>query len=126
MDLLSLSWIWVRIRIAARLVAGQMTRVIPQQRIQIRRAEGTRSSRVRICVHGTERKRFYRGTLSGVEVHVFFVAVGQEEVVARPTASHRWQRRRIKFQRHLFSGAKDGEAVVATYQQRKNVFIAGV
>src|SRR5947207_15716750 len=79
-----------------------------------------------IFPHVAKRQRFDRVAVGGIEVHVLFVAVGLEEVVARPTIGKRRQLALIEFKLDFFSGAKDCKFVIELREQRKNVAVARV
>src|SRR5881409_779041 len=81
---------------------------------------------IRILAHLPERQRFDRVAIRGVEVHVFFVAIGLEEVVARPPIGKRRQLALIEFKMSFFSGAEDCKFVIEFREQRKNVAVACV
>ena len=82
--------------------------------------------RVRIVAHAEERQRRDEVSLGGVEVHVFFVAVGRKEIVAHPSPRKRGQMRRVEVEPHFISRSEHGELVVGCSQQRQHVAVARI
>src|SRR5579862_5136394 len=102
-----------------------MSRVVLEQIIHVLKVERIGSA-IRISRHRFEWQRFDGESVSRVEVHIFLVAVHEEEVIACPAGRQRWKFRRIEFQRDFVAGAEDDELVIERSEQRKNITIPGV
>ena len=76
--------------------------------------------------HAAERKRGYRVPGGGVEIHIFFVAVGDEEVIAHPSFGQSRKFPGIEVQRDFLAGSKNRELVVGGDEQRKHIAVARV
>src|SRR2546423_1003208 len=107
------------VRICARLVSGNEACVVLEHVVEMFWVGRERFAPIRIPAHLAKRQWFDGVAVGGVEIHVLFVAVGLEEVVARPTIGKRRQLALIEFKLDFFSGAKDCKFVIELREQRK-------
>ena len=90
--------------VSTGLVSGEMARVVVQEIFDVRIIERERSAPgIRICTHGFEGQGMDRVGLGGVEVHIFFVAVGYEEIIPHPSFGQRRKLCRIEVENHFIS-----------------------
>src|SRR3954447_10260020 len=101
--------------VAARLVAGDESRVVVQRVIEMAWIHGERLAAIRILAHLAERKRLDCAAVGGVEVHVLFVAVCLEEIIASPAFQEWRQLGWIELKLNFFSGTEDGKFVVEAF-----------
>ena len=85
-----------------------------------------RFAEVRVRIHGPKRQRLDRIAAVGIEVHIFFVAVRGEEIIAYPSVRERRERARIEIKRDFIARSKDCELVVARIQQRPDITVSRV
>src|SRR5277367_1022737 len=88
--------------ISPLLVAGHMARVVFEKVVHMRVIEWERFSwSIGIIAHAEEGQRCHVVAFSGVEVHIFFVAVGGEEIIADPAFGKSGKTRGIEIQAHF-------------------------
>src|SRR4029077_10135709 len=113
-------------RISARFIPRHEPGVVFEQVVQVLGIGGKRLTRIRIRAHVAEWERVNRIAAVGVEVHIFFVSVGDEEIVAYPARRQGGQIRRIEIERNFIARSKDDKFVVDRVEQRSHIAIARV
>src|SRR5271156_781983 len=72
-------------QISVAFVSRHEPGVVFEQVVQVLGIRGKRLARTWISAHVAKRQRLNRVSAVGVEIHIFFVSVGDEEIVADPS-----------------------------------------
>src|SRR5271155_2782362 len=88
-------------RISAGFVSRHEPGVVFEQVVQVLGIGGKNLAGIRIRLHGAKRQRLNRISAVGIEVHILFVSVGDEEIVAHPSTRQCGQFRWIEIERNL-------------------------
>src|SRR5450631_1174420 len=113
-------------RISARFVPRHEPGVVFEQVVQVLGIGWERLSGIRIGSHVAEWQRVHRIAAVGVEVHIFFVSVGNKEIIAYPAARQGGQLRRIEIERNFIARPEDGKFVVDRFEQRPHIAVTRV
>src|SRR5208282_1422690 len=110
----------------ARLVSRHEPGVVFEQVVQVLGIGGKRLAGIRIGAHVAKRQWVNRIAVVGIEVHILFVSVGDEEIVAHPSTGQGRQFRGIEIERYFIARSEDDKLIVDRFEQRPHISIARV